>query len=403
MDVSRVFGARLFPDPVPGIGYPPPWSLVLALSYLFSYNLFSNLIFYNLATKVPIVIGNILLAVLTGRIVLSEMSDLSLSNGATRFMLFNPYLIYTTAIWGQFDTASALLMLLAMFAVTRGKSYLSAAALGGAIALKLIPAIVLPLLVLYERRRTGWIGALRYTISVVVVIGLSLVPFLVGWSINPVLDGWNVHFVRIGAFSPMSIVLLLGTDRAAGGPEILGYLWIPCSVLIYCVLSKKRVSLPSDLILGALALIMTLCLTRAWVSEQNVNFVLPLLLLATVLQPWPRKWVTATWLLPIIFTFFHYFPLQMLFLVVPESTIGTAYLHLLDLVHAASLDQLRPDLASIVRISITLAWLVVGLALVKKSIQAVPSGKSTTYRAPVSPDRLHVLRVSWRPIGSRFR
>jgi hypothetical protein len=106
--VSEIFGSSLFPDPVPGIGYPPPWSLVLALSYLVSYNVIPNLILYNLAIKVPIVFGNILLALLVGKMIYGATSSAAKSENGIRFMLFNPFVIYTTAIWGQFDSSSRL-------------------------------------------------------------------------------------------------------------------------------------------------------------------------------------------------------------------------------------------------------------------------------------------------------
>ncbi len=372
-DVSGVFGRTLFQDAYPGIGYPPPWSLVLALAYLLSYNLFPNMILYNIAIKTSIIAGNTLLALLIGRMVLSETSNAAMSDKATRFMLFNPYVIYTTAIWGQFDTLSVLLMLYAVFALTRGNRRISALALGGAIALKLIPIVLVPLLILQERKRGSWFRALQYFVCVAAVVGFSFAPFLLGWSINPIVENWNVHFVRIGAFSPLSLLIPFGISGATNGLSLLGYLWIPFVALTYYLLLRRPLIKSSDLLLSALAVMLALSLSRSWVSEQNLNFVLPLVLLASISRGWSRKWVTATWLLPLIFTIFHSSPLGMLFLVVPQQLIDHVHAQLQLLSRAFSPDTLQLDIGNVARTLTTLAWLIVGLTLLRKSIRDLRS------------------------------
>jgi Gpi18-like mannosyltransferase len=358
--VSEIFGRSLFPDPVPGIGYLPPWSLVLALSYLVSYNVIPNLILYNLAIKVPIVFGNILLALLVGKMIFGATSSTTKSENATRFMLFNPFVIYTTAIWGQFDTASVLLMLLAIFELTQNRRRLSAIALGGAIALKLIPVVLLPLLIFCERKRENWLRAFEYLALVAAVVGLSCLPFLISWSAKPIIDNWNIHFVRIGAFSPMNVLLLFGIASSANQLSFLGFLWAPSLALVYLLLIRKRAIRSTDLLLPSLAVMLGFSLTRSWVSEQNLNFVLPLVLLCSVEQHWSKKWVSTTWLLPLIFAVFHTFPLEMLFLTVPQSLIDHIQVQL----------QLffTSEVGGAVRALITLVWLIVGLALLRKSV-----------------------------------
>lgn len=371
VDASGVFGRALFPEAYPGIGYPPPWSLILALSYLLSYNLLPNLILYNIAIKIPIIAGNLLLAVLVGRIVLSDTSNAALAENATRFMLFNPYVIYTTAIWGQFDTLSALLMLFAISEMTRGKRHLSATALGGSIALKLIPIVLLPLMILREKKYGTCLRALQYSACVATVLGFSSVPFLFGWSIDPIVENWNVHFVRIGAFSPMNLLIPFGLASPANELSFLGYLWLPSLILIYYLLLRRPAIRSSDLVLSALAIVLGVSLTRSWVSEQNLNFVLPLVLLASTSQGWPRRWVTATWVLPLVFTLFHSSPLGMLFLVVPQQLIDHVHFQLQSLLPAASLGMLQLDFGSTARILTTVAWIIVGLMLLRKSIRGV--------------------------------
>lgn len=359
-NVSDVFGSSIFPNPVSGIGYPPPWSLVLGLSYSLSYNLFPNVIFYNIVMKVPIIAGNILLALLTGRIVFFQSADAASSKESIKFMLFNPFIIYTTAIWGQFDTIAALAMMFAMFELTQRKTWQSAVALGVATALKLIPIALIPLAVLYTRRASGRLPALKYLLCVAAVLGLSLTPFLFNWSIGPIIGNWYAHFVHIGAFSPMNLLLLLEPDEIPSSLGFLGYLWIPSFMLVYYILSRRSITDFMDLTLSSLAPLLGLFLSRMWVSEQNLNFILPLVLLGTVSGCWSRRWLMITWTLPLIFTFFNSSPFLMLFLVIPESTLS-----------ALSFHTAAPTVVKTARISLTTVWLVVGLILLKKSIDGL--------------------------------
>jgi len=123
-------------------------------------------------------------------------------------------------------------MLFAIFELTQGKQGLSAAALGGAISLKLIPIVMLPLLVYFVRKRADWKRAFLYFACTVGVIGVSFAPFLFGWSINPIVDNWNVHFVRVGAFSPMYLLALFGVSSSTNEFSVLGYVWLPALALI---------------------------------------------------------------------------------------------------------------------------------------------------------------------------
>jgi len=131
---------------------------------------------------------------------------------------------------------------------------------------------------------------------------------------------------------------------------------------------RKRVVKSSDLVLSALAIILGLSLSRSWVSEQNLNFVLPLVLLASISQGWSRKWVTATWLLPLVFAIFHSKPLEMFFLVMPQQLIDRIHAQLHLFLVAASFGMLQSDISGTVLVLSIVAWVVIGVALLRKSI-----------------------------------
>ncbi|MFH0848123.1 MAG: glycosyltransferase 87 family protein [archaeon] len=368
LNVSQVFGSSAFPDPVPGIGYPPPWGFILAAAYLVSYDLFPSLLAYNLAVKVPVVIGNILLALLVGKMVRSQTSDASLSRSATNLMLFNPFVIYTTSVWGQFDTLVTLLMLLALFWSAQGKSLFSAAALGTSISLKLLPAVLLPLMALYEGKRRGWPRALLYSVCVLAVVAISLAPFQLRWSLSPIMNNWSIHFEHVGAFSPMNVLVPPGVNDFPNGLHFLGYLWLPLMIAMYCLLSRRRIDKLQDLVPSSLILMLVLSLSRAWVSEQNLNLVLPLVLLGTTSERWSRKWFAITWLLPLVFALLNSSPLLMFSLIVPEQTLKTISPH-----------TYGPEIVHYGRILVTTAWLTIGATLVKKSMDALSDPQRATF------------------------
>jgi hypothetical protein len=158
----------------------------------------------------------------------------------------------------------------------------------------------------------------------------------------------------------MNALLLFGIDSSTNELSPLGFLWLPFLALVYFSLNKKGVIRSTNLLLPALAVILGFFLTRSWVSEQNLNFVLPLVLLSSARQNWSRKWVSAAWLLPLIFTVLHTLPPSMLFLSVPPS--------LIDYMLAQLQLVLTPEVGRVIRALITLVWLIVGLSLFRKSV-----------------------------------
>jgi hypothetical protein len=93
---------------------PTPWSLLLGGIYRLSYAIIPNLLVYNLAIKLPIIAANIALAYLVRGLIKERTSNEVISHRAWIFLLFNPYLLYFTAAWGQFDSLVALCTLLSL-------------------------------------------------------------------------------------------------------------------------------------------------------------------------------------------------------------------------------------------------------------------------------------------------
>ena len=124
-DLTQIFHNPAFQG-MTSIGYPPPWPLVLGVLYLVTYATTHNLLVYNLAIKLPIIIANICMAYLVKNILENQGLDRTTAHRAWLFLLFNPFLLYFTTAWGQFDSLVALLTLLSLSLVHKQRISISA-------------------------------------------------------------------------------------------------------------------------------------------------------------------------------------------------------------------------------------------------------------------------------------
>ena len=88
---------------ISSVGYPPPWPLVLGLLYRGVYAVAPNLIVYNFAIKLPLICAGIGLAYLVAALLISVGAGPAAARRAWVFLLFNPFLLYVGAAWGQID------------------------------------------------------------------------------------------------------------------------------------------------------------------------------------------------------------------------------------------------------------------------------------------------------------
>lgn len=301
------------------IGYPPPWPLVLGIIYLCSYAILPNLLFYNLAIKLPIIAANLGLAYLVRNVLKDCGADPATYRKAWIFMLFNPFLLYFTTAWGQFDSVVVLLTLLSLVLLYRQKVVGAAILLALAISMKPIsvPVVLVAMVYLWGK---PWLRLVRYLVTLTVCILLfCIAPFIVlGWDASPILLHWNAQFTVSGGMSLMTLYELLDNTYSLPGMWwLLGVAWLP-AILLGVLWMKTGMHGFVDLLKKSLGLILIFFLTRTWLSEPNLTMILPLVLILTSLGELPKLTLTATWLLPLLFTVFNTSPPQLLFPILPE-------------------------------------------------------------------------------------
>lgn len=298
-DLSAVFHDPGFRG-ITTIGYPPPWALLTGLIYRLVYAVLPSLRLYNLALKVPIIAGNVLLAGLAARILEELGVDAARARRARLFLLFNPFLLYTSCAWGQFDTLVALCSLSALALLHRRRALVAGLLLALAVSLK---PTALPLAVAGLLYRPGkpwrWLGGLALGL-----LAFTVTPFLLfGWSPEPILRGWNAHFTVAGGMSLLSFFeLWRGSYRMPEAMWLLGLVWLPALAAGTLAFSRRLASGYAGLLKTGLALTLLVFLTRAWLSEPNIGLILPLALLLVLLGDLPPLALTALWVVPLAFT-----------------------------------------------------------------------------------------------------
>jgi Gpi18-like mannosyltransferase len=296
------------------LGYPPPWALVMGLVYLCTFKILPDFLLYNLAIKLPIIAANIWLAYVVVHILDKSGAQEKISRKAWIFMLFNPFLLLTSSAWGQFDPVVALFALLSLFLLSEGGLTIPAILLALAISLK---PTALPLILVIFIYLAG--RSLLRTLHFLAVFGpcmllFCVAPFIIlGWNPSQILLHWNSQFVVGGGLSFMTFLeYVKWTYQLPGQWWFLGWLWLPALALAMLAL-KSGISGFEDLLKKSVTLILVFFLCRAWLSETNINLVLPMVLILVSLNALDRRALVAIWVLPLIFSFFNTSLAQLFF------------------------------------------------------------------------------------------
>jgi Gpi18-like mannosyltransferase len=361
-DLTSVFHNPAFQG-MTSIGYPPPWPIILGIIYLLSYALFHNLLVYNLAIKLPIIIANVGLAYLIRRVLNEQGTNSEVSRKAWIFLLFSPFLLYFTTAWGQFDSLVAVLTLASLVLLDKQKLVSSSVLLALAIALKPtpIPVVLAAMVYLWG---SPWQRLIRFLVTFTISMFIfCFLPFiLLKWDASPILLHWNAQFSVSGGMSLGTLYeLLKDTYILPGNWWLLGFIWLP-AILIATLFMQTGDHGLMDLIKKSLSLILIFFLTRTWLSEPNLALILTMVLILTSLGELPKICLTATWVLPLIFTIFNTSPPQLLFPILPD--LMGKLLQMMDIYRSGSLAA---------RIIVVLPWQIIGWWMVIRCLRKTTS------------------------------
>jgi Gpi18-like mannosyltransferase len=296
------------------LGYPPPWALVMGLVYLCTFKILPDFLLYNLAIKLPIIAANICLAYVVVHILDKYGIQEKISRAAWIFLLFNPFLLLTSSAWGQFDPIVALFALLSLFMLSEGGVTIPAILLALAISFKPTALPLILVVFIYLAGRSLWRTLHFFAVFTAAMLLFCVAPFIIlNWDPSQILLHWNSQFVVGGGLSFMTFLeYVKWTYQLPGQWWFLGWLWLPA--LAFATLAMKSgISGFEDLLKKSVALIMVFFLCRAWLSETNINLILPLVLVLTSLNALDRRALAILWVLPFIFSFLNTSLAQLFF------------------------------------------------------------------------------------------
>ncbi len=317
---ANIFHTPLFVGVIPSIGYPPPWPLLLGIIYRLSYSIVPNLFLYNFAIKVPVIVGNVCLAYLVRNIIMKLDADEKKAKFAWLFVLFNPFVLLTTVAWGEFDTVVALFCLASLYLLSRGKTKESAVLLALGIALKPIALPLIGLPFLFPSNNSFKRNFEYLMIFSLILLTAYFAPFfLEGWALPWAQNEWNAQLQMAGGLTPFNLVEIFQNSFSLPSTlAFLGYLWVPALVAGYVAVYRNRPNSMNDLVHKAIGLILIFFLTRSWLSEPNINLVLPLMLITLDFKRISFRGFHFLWVIPLVFLFLNTSVFQLFFLVVPS-------------------------------------------------------------------------------------
>ncbi len=304
----------------PIIGYPPLWPLLLGLIYRLTFNIIPNLFLYNFAIKIPVIASNIALAYVTKFVMQQIGASEKKVKAAWIFLLFNPFTLLTTAAWGEFDTLIALLCVASIYFLSKCMVGKSSLLLSISLVLKPIsfPLIGLPL-ICYQTRKAKKI-ALYLFVAFLVLMALWFVPFyLLRWMVPSSDFQVTSYFRMAGGMTIFNFVeLLWNTTTFPSALQFLGYLWIPALLIAYYFIYRNPPKSLVGVAQAAVGLLLVFFLTRSWISEPNINVVLPLAILALSFKKLNFRNFLFLSAVPLVFLFVNTSVPQLFFLVSPS-------------------------------------------------------------------------------------
>ena len=297
--------------------YPPVWAYVY-LPFISVGSLFSNPYLFatriilgntmvpvmsplfNLAVKLPITIGDLLVGLIIYQLI-SSLKDKQTAKKAFILWFFNPLVLFTGAMVAQFDVFPALTSLLALVFIMHRKHLYAGISLGIATMVKLYPAYFIPFYLIFffkpdSKTRVEWKQGVLRTVTFFAGLPLTIVVFLI-----PVLlfDSFRYFYegifragpriFTIGGITPFNLIYLfeggLEWINQSSRPQIINTLLMVLQIIGIALVSfhfcfrSKQVESFRNLLHGHICILAIIFLTILTVNPQYIIWVLPFLIL----------------------------------------------------------------------------------------------------------------------------
>lgn len=231
---------------------------------------------FNLAMKFPLIIIDIIVALVLYKLIKDRTGNERKSTVGAALWLFCPTVVYMSGIQAQFDTISALMMLLTIILVYKDRCFLAGMLFGASVLLKFFPGFTIIVLVAYilVKHREDGTGKKRLMEAILGAAIMCLVLFIPQIMDGTIMDSLSFITGRLDIQSESGVLVEYGS-LAMIVVALLGMVYFG-----YLMYKTKPEEADSKLFVYALmALIFSMLMT---VTPQYMMVLMPLLILHMV-------------------------------------------------------------------------------------------------------------------------
>ncbi|HDD40395.1 MAG TPA: DUF2029 domain-containing protein, partial [Nitrososphaeria archaeon] len=284
--------------------YPPMWLYWLIIAVKLG-DLVGNINFKVFLIKLPIIVSDILVAILLYRLARKLGFDEKQSLLAMGIWLFNPITYFISAIWGMFDSIAVFFALLGVYYILEEKYVKAGIAIGLGTAVKIIPALILlPALVYLVKGKKTTVK--DFIVKLVTPSALLFLIISTPFLSSPLqyFKALLQHTKSVGGFTYWVALSAL--------VNLSNFWFIPFIAfgVIMIVIAKKMRPGKLGFIWACALIIASLLATSPKVNIQYTNFLIPLLLISK--EFWTEKrvkrnfcllmftavlWIASSWII----------------------------------------------------------------------------------------------------------
>lgn len=245
---------------------------------------------FNLVTKLPLILSDLLLATVIYRLALSLTRNVGAANSAMALFFLNPAVIWISSAWGQFDTLPALFAVTSLYLILRGRILLSSiSAILGVAAAPYALAIAIPIMTCILKKRTRK-SAVVFALPIVAPLLLlfAMWPNSV-WGYAMSLLSPSLFYNQIGfGLTYWSVSFLL--PNGIGGSVVVFSVLLASlfAVAAYAILRFSYDDAGRDISAGAVLIALAFFLSYPIIAEQRFVWLAAFLPLLVGMGAWGK-------------------------------------------------------------------------------------------------------------------
>ncbi len=158
----------------------PPLSFVMIIIFYLPCAIVQcrNPLLERFLVKLPMALGDLFLAY-GSRLHLKKIKNKTVAERMEKFILFNPFIILISSVWGMFDTLVIALMVLSLYYLGENNNVKAGVFYALSVGLKQTAAFVFPILIIYLFKNNNKKDTARYLSAFSLTSALIFVPFAV--------------------------------------------------------------------------------------------------------------------------------------------------------------------------------------------------------------------------------